>query len=106
MCGAPSIVSEVRRGTMVTPSPSFQYLAGASCSPHALQARQIQGSPRGATLVPSRPSAVKLKLRLEIETGWPRAGKKVSLREPLIWASKQAEFGHAGVDDDVIGFEV
>ena len=77
MFGAPSIVPEVGRGTMVTPVP-LQYLAGASCSPQALHARQLKGSPRGATLLLSRPSAVKLKLRLEIRNGWPRAGKKVS----------------------------
>jgi hypothetical protein len=64
MFGAPSIVPEVDWGTMVTPVP-LQYLAAASCSPQALHTRQLKGSPGGATLVASRPSAVKLKLRLK-----------------------------------------
>jgi len=64
MCGAPSIVPEVGRGTMVTPVP-LQYLAGASCSPQALQTRLLEGSPQGTTSIPSRCTPVKVKLRLK-----------------------------------------
>jgi len=74
---------------MVTPVP-LQYLAGASCSPQALQTRQLEGSPRSGTSIPSRDPPVKVKLRLKIRNGWPRAREEVSLREPLLWLRRGA----------------
>ena len=88
-------------GTMVIPLP-FHFLAGASCSPQVLQTRQLEGSPRGFTLISNRRSPIKVKPRLEIRDGWPLGREEVSLPESLDLGSKEAEFGHAGVDDDVI----